>query len=370
MWIDLFLTAVGVLTVTLSIILAATILIGRPDAPRADKFLAAFLLLSAVDLVGWTAPLMPEAIQSVLVLRQPLSFLQMPCLLAYVLTLCQSQASRRFHLWAGAALVAASALSLAPRALSMVSVDLMPLLVSSNADLQVNEVALHLQFYLYAALIGATIFSLPRPVIDPGVRRWLKALLAVSLSAHTLVLAKSVAGAAGATRSYAVLNVAVGVSAGAVLVTLLLLVLLKGGVAAQTSTGRPRKAPSAFDVAEMERIRDVMLLAQPYLNPQLSLSGLARRVGLSGREVSRLINDCEGMHFFDFVNCYRTRRAADLLIDPAWADRSVLEIAYEVGFNSKSSFNTAFRKHQGVTPSSVRRNSVVVVDDLPGTDFA
>lgn len=369
MWIDLFLTAVGVLTVTLSLILAMTILMGRPGAPRADGFLAAFLLISAVDLAGWTALLMPQTVQSLLVFRLPLAFMQMPCLLAYVLALSQVPAACRVHLWAGAALGAASMLSLAPRALGMAGVDLVPGLVSSEADLHAISAALHLQFYVYAVLIGVRIFSRTGRVLDPGMQRWLRALLAVSLVAHTMVLAKSVAAGVGATRVYAALNVTVGVSATAVLVSLLMLVLLKDGTAQPNSPVRPRAAPDASDAAEMARVRDVMALNRPYLNPQLSVSDLARRVGLTGREVSRLINDCEGIHFFDFVNGYRTRQAALLLADPTWADRSVLEIAYEVGFNSKSSFNTAFRKHQGVTPSSVRRDPSSG-DDVPATDFA
>lgn len=370
MWTDLFLTAVGVLTVSLSVLLAATILIGRPGAPRADRFLAAFLLVSAVDLAGWTAPLMPAATSQWLVFRLPVAYLQMPCLLAYVATLGAAKSKARFHLWAGSVLVLASIFSLTPRALGMAGTGLLPQLVSSGADLQWNDVALHLQFYVYAVLIALAVFSRTSRITDPETRRWLKVLLVVSISAHTLVLAKSAAWMAGATQLFAVLNVAVGVSAASVLVTLLLLVLLKGGRAATTTTARQPRPVGAADLAAMARIHDVMVRTLPYLDPQLNLRGLARRVGLTSREVSRLINDCEGIHFFDFVNRYRTQTAAAYLVDPVRAERSVLEIAYEVGFNSKSSFNTAFRKHRGVTPSSVRQARAIADDDHPASDFA
>jgi hypothetical protein len=78
MWTDLFLTAVGVLTVTLSIILAVALFLGRPGARPANRFLAAFLLLSAVDLAGWTAPLMPGAIPPILIFRLPSPFSRCP----------------------------------------------------------------------------------------------------------------------------------------------------------------------------------------------------------------------------------------------------------------------------------------------------
>lgn len=367
MWTDLFLTAVGVLTVTLSVILATTLLLARGAAHTADRFLAGFLLVSAVDLLGWTAPLMPSEISPLLVFRVPLAFLQMPFLLAHVLTLSLGPSEHRFHVRTGMVLVVVSALSLTPRALAMAGIDTgLPAL--KGIDLLWNEAALHLQFYIYAGLIGLKVFSRVSPITDPGVRRWLKALLLVSLLAHTLVLAKTVAAAADARDVYTVLNIAVGVNAAAVLVSLLMLILLRGSLARPAAPVRPMRVRTGSDEGEMVRIREVMARLQLHRDPQLSLKTLARRVGLSAREVSRLIND-EGLHFFDFVNEYRTQRAADLLTDPAWADRSILEIAYEAGFNSKSSFNAAFRKHQGVTPSSVRRtaNGDGV---LPATDFA
>ena len=368
MWIDLFLTAVGMLTVTLSVILATTLLLARGPAHTADRFLAGFLLVSAVDLLGWTAPLMPSAIPPLLVFRLPLAFLQMPFLLAYVLTLSLGPSRCRFHLWAGMVLMVVSALSLTPRALAMAGID--PGTSGfEGIDLLWNEAALHLQFYIYAGLIGLKVFSRVSPIIEPGVRRWLRVLLFVSLLAHTLVLTTTVAAAAGARHVYAVLNVAVGANAAAVLVSLLMLILLKGGLAGPAAPVRPLRTRTASDQSEMVRIREIMTRLQLHRDPQLSLKALARRVGLSARAVSRLINDVEGLHFFDFVNEYRTQRAADLLTDPAWADRSVLEIAYEAGFNSKSSFNAAFRKHRGVTPSSVRR-AATGGGVLPATDFA
>ncbi|WP_164118697.1 helix-turn-helix domain-containing protein, partial [Sphingorhabdus sp. Alg239-R122] len=57
--------------------------------------------------------------------------------------------------------------------------------------------------------------------------------------------------------------------------------------------------------------------------------------------------------FFDFVNGYRVSAAQDILLSSP--DMTVLEILYAVGFNSKSSFNTAFRKHTGSTPTQYRR---------------
>ncbi|MEO0902667.1 MAG: helix-turn-helix domain-containing protein, partial [Bacteroidota bacterium] len=72
------------------------------------------------------------------------------------------------------------------------------------------------------------------------------------------------------------------------------------------------------------------------------------------RELSILINHKMGQHFFDFVNSYRIQSAVDILKDPTKKKVTILEILYEVGFNSKSSFNTAFKKHTGHTPTTYR----------------
>jgi AraC-like DNA-binding protein len=72
------------------------------------------------------------------------------------------------------------------------------------------------------------------------------------------------------------------------------------------------------------------------------------------RELSELINIEFGVHFFDFVNGYRVDTAKVMLTDQP--ERTVLDVLYAVGFNSKSSFNTAFKKRTHMTPSAFRKS--------------
>jgi AraC-like DNA-binding protein len=74
------------------------------------------------------------------------------------------------------------------------------------------------------------------------------------------------------------------------------------------------------------------------------------------RDLSLLINHKLDQHFFDFINSFRIEKAKKILEDPSKNKTTVLEILYEVGFNSKSSFNTAFKKHVGLTPTQYRKN--------------
>ena len=107
---------------------------------------------------------------------------------------------------------------------------------------------------------------------------------------------------------------------------------------------------------QIEKLISYMETEKPYLNPSLSLRNLADQMGMNSRELSIIINQKLNQHFFDFVNGYRIKEAMNILVDPAKKGETVLEILYEVGFNSKSSFNTAFKKHTGKTPTEFRKS--------------
>lgn len=100
-----------------------------------------------------------------------------------------------------------------------------------------------------------------------------------------------------------------------------------------------------------------MVQTEPYLDPALTVQDLADQLNIPSRELSILVNRNLGLHFFDFVNGYRIEKAMRILKEPDKHKTTVLEILYEVGFNSKSSFNTAFKKHTGTTPTNYRKSN-------------
>lgn len=106
----------------------------------------------------------------------------------------------------------------------------------------------------------------------------------------------------------------------------------------------------------VEELRNFMLSEEPFLDPSLSIKDLASRLNTSARELSLLINQEIGQHFFDFVNEYRIEKAKVLLADPKNIKITVQEILFDVGFNSKTPFNTAFKKHTGMTPTQFRKS--------------
>ncbi len=107
---------------------------------------------------------------------------------------------------------------------------------------------------------------------------------------------------------------------------------------------------------QIKALKSYMITEEPFLDPSLTVQSLSEKTKIPARELSILINQKLKQHFFDFVNEYRIEKAMDILKDITKNKLTVLEILYEVGFNSKSSFNTAFKKHTGTTPTNYRKS--------------
>ncbi|ATL42245.1 AraC family transcriptional regulator [Elizabethkingia sp. HX WHF] len=109
---------------------------------------------------------------------------------------------------------------------------------------------------------------------------------------------------------------------------------------------------------EVEFLKDFMKEKEPYLDSSLTIQDLAEQVEMPVKDLSTLINLYMDKHFFDFVNEYRIEKAMQILKDPSQKELTVLEILYQVGFNSKSSFNTSFKKYTGKTPTDYRKEAL------------
>ncbi|WP_343705827.1 helix-turn-helix transcriptional regulator [Flavobacterium sp.] len=103
-------------------------------------------------------------------------------------------------------------------------------------------------------------------------------------------------------------------------------------------------------------LRHYMTEKEPFLDPSLTIQELSNQIEIPVRDLSVLINQHMDQHFFDFVNEYRIQKAMEILKNPSKKDLTVLEILYEVGFNSKSSFNTSFKKYTNLTPTAYRNS--------------
>lgn len=94
---------------------------------------------------------------------------------------------------------------------------------------------------------------------------------------------------------------------------------------------------------------------RPWLEPELTLAELAQRLRLHPAQLSRLINLGCSQSFSDFINTYRVAEAQRKLADPRFAHYSLVGVALESGFNSKSTFNRVFKKLTGQVPRELAR---------------
>jgi AraC-like DNA-binding protein len=101
-------------------------------------------------------------------------------------------------------------------------------------------------------------------------------------------------------------------------------------------------------------IEEIITGNQLFLNPDLSLHNVAQAVRLSDRTVSQTIKENAAMNFTDYINIKRIEYAKEILRNTSKSEKNVLEILYEAGFNSKSVFNTQFKKHTGQSPTIYR----------------
>jgi AraC-like DNA-binding protein len=123
----------------------------------------------------------------------------------------------------------------------------------------------------------------------------------------------------------------------------------------------PKKALFASEDIEKlkQKLNHIMATEKPYLNTELTLPDLAKFVPLSTHELSHLINEGYGENFAQFVNQHRVVESKQLLLSDKHAHLSMIGIAYEAGFNSKSAFYRVFKNIVGVSPKEFREKQTL-----------
>lgn len=94
---------------------------------------------------------------------------------------------------------------------------------------------------------------------------------------------------------------------------------------------------------------------QPYTDPELTVNKLADAINVHPKALSQAINTQLGSNFSDYINSLRIAYAKERLEDPADENQTIVEVMYDAGFNSRSVFNTLFKKKTGLTPSEYRK---------------
>jgi AraC-like DNA-binding protein len=119
-----------------------------------------------------------------------------------------------------------------------------------------------------------------------------------------------------------------------------------------TSTGRFSDEEASRLINKLEKIMEE---EKPYLNPELTLAELSTRLDIQKHELTDLLNHYIEKNFFSFVNEYRLRSVIKKLGNEDYDHLTLMSIAYDSGFNSKSTFNSLFKQFTGTTPSQFRK---------------
>ncbi len=104
----------------------------------------------------------------------------------------------------------------------------------------------------------------------------------------------------------------------------------------------------------VQAITNLMEREKLYQETELTLQDIAERIGIPSYQVSQVINSHMGKNFYELVNGYRVEEAKRLLRHPDNSNYTILSIGFEAGFNSKTTFNTVFKKFTGKTPTEYR----------------
>lgn len=105
----------------------------------------------------------------------------------------------------------------------------------------------------------------------------------------------------------------------------------------------------------MEKMNSYMEKNKPWLNPEFCMADFSEQLAVSGHLISEVTNGVMKQNFFDYVNNYRIEEFKRLVQNPEKKNDKIQFLAYDAGFNSKTTFNTAFKKFTGKTPSEYRQ---------------
>ncbi len=361
---------------TLVGLFVAVLLVARPDGNRrASLVLSALMVLLALSVVypllftAWPAL---SSVHAVVVI-EPFQFLMAPLIGLYVrLLLVPDYRPRPIHL-----------LHLLPFGLIGI-LSLLPIPPAGHARMQgfvptATEILwalLVIQAFLYLVPVTRLLFRYRHSLrdqesnlagIDLSWLRWFVHAFLALTTVYALLLVAALHGPRELpVRGYLSLALTV------VVFVVGQRALLQRRLPAVEGLGMPTAAPrreamaaspsrlvvSAEEAAEIKaRLQRAMEVDRLYLDPELSLSDLVKRVGATRNEVSYVINRHLGKNFYDYVNEYRVRDVVRRLNEGAGETLKITAIAFDAGFNSKPAFNAVFKKHTGLTPSEYRNRN-------------
>lgn len=114
--------------------------------------------------------------------------------------------------------------------------------------------------------------------------------------------------------------------------------------------------PSEVKESHIEKLYKHMETERPYLNPELTVQDLSKQLNIPRHHLTEILNNDIGKNFFNFINEYRVKEVQKRLLDSKYEHLTIVAIAFESGFNSKSTFNSIFKQYTDQTPTQWRND--------------
>ncbi|CAH0192519.1 helix-turn-helix transcriptional regulator [Chryseobacterium sp. Bi04] len=369
-----FLEVIAAIAVFVSLLLAVFLLTVKTERKLENRLFAAFLIINAIDISGLFMHLFVDS-YNLKAFKISAYLLVMPLFYLYVNAVCYADFTlKRKHLLHLIPFIAAN-LILVPRlylAEGAAKEDFFKVMWHSP-EMFFYQLIGELQFFFYIVGIFLVLKKYKKIYLENYTNpntllyQWLSQLAVIFLIIHVCIILKNIVRYTQHRDLFIWLNIV----AGTVFLLTACWFILKALHYPELfrridSTLQPTKNfAETFETEnktdetkniQIEQLKNFMVEKEPFLEPSLTIQELADQLNIPVRELSVLINHHLNQHFFDFVNEYRVKKAMTLLKDPTKKEYTVLEILYEVGFNSKSSFHTSFKKYTNQTPTAYRNN--------------
>jgi AraC-like DNA-binding protein len=374
------LQGIGGISVFVSLLLAFFLLTVKTENKLANRLFAWFFIFSAIDLSGFFIDAANRIQLNLEIFRSTACLLGMPLFYLFVLAVCYSDFRLKWkHLLHVLPFIVIN-LVFIPRIYMSLDVDkdIFTATLNQMPEIYFIQIVIEFQYAFYIVSVFLILRKYREIYLEnyanPSTEtyKWLFQITCVFLIAHSIVALKNLLRYSGFREIFLWANVLVGTIALFITCWFIMkalnhpelfrgvnskLKLTKDILPEVEEKSEPTNVQDHLTVNQIARLKQYMAEKEPFLDPSLTIQELANQIDIPVRDLSVLINHKMNQHFFDFVNEYRIQKAMIILKDQSKSELTVLEILYEVGFNSKSSFNTSFKKYTNLTPTTYRNAS-------------
>jgi AraC-like DNA-binding protein len=374
--IDL-LVIVTIISLFISFFLAFFLITVKTKGRLSNYLFAFYLVITAIDTSDPLFNLMVDGPSNLGMLRSMFAFLQIPTFYLYVLSVCYSDFRLKpkylLHLLP---FVVANVI-LIPRFYAVDAASKINFIKSykSMIELQFNHILITVQLVVYIIAVFVVLRKAKKLYLENNAGtninsyKWLFQFAIVITIIYLIAILKNILKFSD--YPYISEGIKIGLQISQLFIVCWYLFkalnnptlfrnvdsklkLVKDLISEEKKIGPLAVSEKEYD-EELLKLQEYMIVEKPFLNPSLTIQDISSDIKIPVRDLSLLINHKLEQHFYDFVNTYRIESAMRILKDATKSKVTVLEILYDVGFNSKSSFNTAFKKHTGFTPTDYRK---------------